>query len=141
VAVLIGGIILYFFDFPIIDPLLSVGITCYVLYNVVRNLRESMKILLQGTPANLNPKDVQARLEQVPEISSVHDLHIWTLDGTYNVLTLHAVIDNTDLQLQQAEAVKQRVRAAMAGMDISHVTVELEVPGQDCSRHNCDEAI
>ncbi|MBF9254206.1 cation transporter [Pontibacter sp. 172403-2] len=140
VAVLVGGIILYFFNFPVIDPLLSLGITCYVLYNVVRNLRQSMKILLQGTPANLNPRDVQTRLEQLPDINSVHDLHIWTLDGTYNILTMHAVV-KADLRLQDAEAVKQRVRAAMAGMDISHVTVELEVPGQECSRHNCDEII
>lgn len=46
VAVLIGGIVLYFFDIPVIDPILSVAITLYVLYNVVRNLRQSMKILL-----------------------------------------------------------------------------------------------
>ncbi|MDX5420642.1 MAG: cation diffusion facilitator family transporter [Hymenobacteraceae bacterium] len=135
VAVLIGGVILYFFDVPVIDPLLSVGITLYVLYNVVQNLRQSLKILLQGTPANINLNEVQEKIEGMPEIKSVHDLHIWTLDGTYNILTLHAVVD-AELQLQQAREIKERVRSTMAQMDIQHVTVELEAPGEECSHQH-----
>lgn len=132
IAVLIGGIILYFFDLPWIDPLLSVVITVYVLYNVVRNLRETMNILLQASPPQINPEEVQTKLEELPEVTSIHDLHIWTLDGTYNVLTAHAVV-NTDLAMQQAEELKKRIRAAMCDMDIQHVTVELERPGEECS--------
>jgi cobalt-zinc-cadmium efflux system protein len=136
VAVLIGGIILYFFDLPIIDPILSVAITIYVLYNVVGNLRQGMKILLQGTPAEIDLSSLQQRLEQLPEIRSVHDLHLWSLDGTQHVLTLHAVVDG-NLELQQAEEVKQRIRASMAAIAIHHVTVELELPGEVCSQQNC----
>jgi len=132
VAVLIGGIVLYFFDFPVIDPLLSVGITVYVLYNVVGNLRASMKILLQATPPNINPKEVEKKLVQLPDIQSIHDLHIWTLDGSYNVLTLHAVVA-PELPAPQAEALKQRLRSAMADIDIQHVTVELETSQEQCS--------
>lgn len=136
VAVLVGGIILYFFDFPVIDPILSVGITLYVLYNVVRNLRESMKILLQATPAHINPKEVERKLVQLAGINSIHDLHIWTLDGSYNVLTLHAVVA-PELPAQQAEALKRTVRQAMADMDIQHVTVELETTEEHCSQQSC----
>ncbi|PRY07409.1 cobalt-zinc-cadmium efflux system protein [Pontibacter ummariensis] len=132
VAVLAGGIVLYFFDFPVIDPLLSVAITLYVLYNVIQNLRQSMKIFLQATPSNVNLQDVTLRLEQMPDVKSVHDLHVWTLDGTYNVLTLHAVVEDT-LQLPQAEELKKKMRAAMADMDIQHITVELEASGEECS--------
>lgn len=132
VAVLIGGIILYFFDLPWIDPLLSVVITLYVLYNVVRNLRETMNILLQASPTHIKPEEVEAKLQQIPDIASVHDLHIWTLDGTYNVLTMHAVVD-TALPVNQAEELKKRVRSAMADMDIQHVTMELESPGEECT--------
>ncbi|MCC9137835.1 cation diffusion facilitator family transporter [Pontibacter silvestris] len=136
VAVLVGGIVLYFFNFPVIDPLLSLAITIYVLYNVVQNLRESMKIMLQGTPPHINPAEVQARLEQISAIKSVHDLHIWTLDGINHVLTLHAVVD-ANLQLQDAEQIKQNVRNAMADIYIGHVTMELEIPDQECSQLNC----
>ncbi|MHA6247530.1 cation diffusion facilitator family transporter [Pontibacter sp. CAU 1760] len=132
VAVLVGGIVLYFFDIPIIDPLLSVAITGYVLFNVVRNLRQSMAIMLQGTPHNLSPEDIETRLVQLPHIQSVHDLHIWTMDGTYNVLTLHAVV-TPQLGLQQTEEVKKRLRQAMAEIDIQHVTVEIESAEVECS--------
>lgn len=132
VAVLVGGIVLYFFDVPIIDPLLSVAITVYVLFNVVRNLRQSMAIMLQATPHNLNPKEIEARVVQLPHIQSVHDLHVWTMDGTYNVLTLHAVV-TPQLGLQQTEEVKKRLRQAMAEIDIQHVTVEIESAEVVCS--------
>lgn len=135
-AVLVGGIILYFFDVPILDPLLSVGITLYVLYNVYKNLRQSMKILLQGTPTEIDMVAVKDKLEQLPEISSVHHLHIWSLDGTYNILTLHAVIEN-NLPLQQTHSIKQHIRLAMADMNVQHVTVEFETPEQGCSQPDC----
>ena len=133
---MIGGIILYFFDVPVIDPLLSVGITLYVLYNVVRNLRQSMKIMLQATPPHINPKEVEKELVQLPGIRSIHDLHIWTLDGTYNVLTLHAVVA-PDLLGHQAEALKKQVRERMADIDIQHVTVELEATDEHCGQEEC----
>lgn len=132
VAVLVGGVILYFFDVPWIDPLLSVGITIYVLYNVIRNLRETMAILLQASPVHIKPEDVVAKLKGVNNIESVHDLHIWTLDGMYNVLSLHAVV-TANLPMQETEALKKRVRTVMSDMDIQHVTIELESPGEACS--------
>ncbi|TPE44458.1 cation diffusion facilitator family transporter [Pontibacter mangrovi] len=132
VAVLVGGIILYFFDVPWIDPLLSVLITVYVLYNVVRNLRDTMHILLQAAPDNIRPEEVIGRLQQISEVSSVHDLHVWTLDGTYNVLTMHAVTD-TSLPARQEEELKKKIRAAMADMNVQHVTIELEKPGEECT--------
>ena len=95
-----------------------------------------MKILLQGTPAQVDLSSLQQRLEQLPDVRSVHDLNLWSLDGTQHVLTLHAVVDE-NLQLQQAEEVKQRIRASMADMAIHHVTVELELPGEVCSQQSC----
>jgi cobalt-zinc-cadmium efflux system protein len=137
VAVLIGGIILYFYDWPIIDPLLSIAITIFVLYNVVRNLRQSMKIMLQGTPSQINPDQIKVKLEELPNILSVHDLHIWTMDGTYNVMSLHAVVPQ-DATSEQNEATKQAIRKSMASMDINHVTIELEAPGEKCAVDNCE---
>ena len=136
IAVLVGGIVLYFFDWPAIDPILSIGITIYVLYNVVKNLRHSMTILLQGTPTNINLDEVQSRILALPEIQSIHDLHSWTRDGTYNVLTLHAVISE-NLPLEQTETIKSKIRELMADLAVQHVTVELEVPGYACEHEAC----
>ncbi|MBD1395547.1 cation transporter [Pontibacter sp. JH31] len=139
-AVLVGGILLYFFDWPIIDPLLSVLITCFILYNVVRNLRKGLQILLQGIPSNISIGQVRQRLEQVPDVQSVHDLHLWTLDGISHVLTMHAVVTQ-NLNLLEANEVKQRIRAAMQDAHIEHVTVELEMPGQECSQQSCTPSV
>jgi len=136
IAVLVGGVILYFFDWPIIDPLLSLGITLFVLYNVVKNLRQSLKILLQGTPSHISPDEIQKRILALPEVESIHDLHIWTMDGTYHVLTLHAVVTE-NINLEQSETIKQRIRELMADLAVHHVTVELEVPGYTCAHEDC----
>jgi cobalt-zinc-cadmium efflux system protein len=135
-AVLVGGIILYFFDIPVIDPILSIAITLFVLYNVIRNLRQSVKIMLQGTPSDIDLKAVKQRLEQLNEVNKVHHLHIWTLDGTYNVLTLHAVI-NGGISLQEAEGIKQQIRTALTDMNVQHVTVEFEAQGPGSSQEHC----
>ncbi|GHA79241.1 cation diffusion facilitator family transporter [Pontibacter akesuensis] len=135
VAVLVGGIVMYFYDVPFLDPLLSVIITLYVLYNVIGNLRDTSKILLQASPPHIKPDDVAAKLKSVEEIKSLHDLHIWTLDGSYNVLTMHAVVA-PNLPAQQAQDLKKRVRSLMADMDIQHVTLELEAPGEECSHQS-----
>ncbi len=137
VAVLIGGIILYFYDWPVIDPILSIAITLFVLYNVVRNLRQSIKIMLQATPANINLAKVKGKIEELPEILSVHDLHIWSMDGTYNVMSLHAVVPQ-NATTKQNEVTKRKIRKSMADMDINHITIELEVPGENCTFENCE---
>jgi cobalt-zinc-cadmium efflux system protein len=131
VAVLVGGVIMYFFDLPIIDPLLSILITCFIVYNVVRNLRAGLKILLQGTPSHIKLSELEKKLQQLPDLLSVHDLHLWTLDGTNHILTLHAVVA-AEIKLTEAEKIKQQIREAMADLHIHHVTIELEAYGQPC---------
>lgn len=138
VAVLVGGIVLYFFDWPVIDPLLSVGITLFVLYNVIKNLRQSLTILLQGTPPEIDTEEIQQRVTAIPEVQSIHDLHIWTLDGTYNVLTLHAVVAK-DLALHEAEEIKQQMREQLKDVGVQHITIELEVPGYVCEHVSCGD--
>ncbi|MBB6612592.1 cation transporter [Pontibacter sp. Tf4] len=136
VAVLVGGVVLYFFDWPVIDPLLSIGITLFVLYNVIKNLRQSLTILLQGTPPELDTEAIQQRITSIPAVDSIHDLHIWTLDGSYNVLTLHAVVAD-DLQLHEAENIKQQIRHLLTDVGVQHITIELEVPGYACEHADC----
>lgn len=138
IAVLVGGIILYFFDWPIIDPLLSIGITLFVLYNVVKNLRQSLTILLQGTPPELDTEAIQQRITNLPAVESIHDLHIWTLDGSYNVLTLHAVVAE-DLQMHESETIKQQIRDLLTDIGVQHITIELERPGFDCGHVDCGD--
>ena len=131
VAVLVGSTVMVFADVPVLDPIMSVLIAGCILLNVYRSLRESFRIILQGTPADISEVQVREKMLALPDIREVHDLHLWTMDGEYNVLTIHAVVDD-NLTLQETDALKQRVKHQLAGLSIQHVTIEVETKDSRC---------
>lgn len=136
VAVLIGAVLMYFFKWEIIDPLLSVGITAYVLYNVYGNLKTVFRVILQGTPENFEVEDIQAKLKNIEGVLDVHDLHVWSMDGEFNVMTVHAVVKEKTYRA----AMKKAIRHELQHMDVEHVTIEMEFENEDCGMENCCEA-
>ena len=135
-AILIGSVIMYFFDVPVLDPVLSVLISVYVLYNVFRNIRELARIILQGTPPAIDPDEIIAAIKEIEPVDNIHDLHLWTVDGTYNVLTIHIVLKSTQSLLQLAE-LKNKIRQALLEKGIEHITIEFETPDEDCKFEDC----
>jgi cobalt-zinc-cadmium efflux system protein len=131
VAVLIGSIVMYYFDAPYIDPLLSVGISLFVLYNAVKNLMKSVKIVLQAVPDEIDVTVIENDLKGIHEIVSIHDCHIWSLDGTYTVMTVHAVL-NSDYSLSEQLELKKLMHSILRKRDVDHLTVEFEIEGQHC---------
>lgn len=133
VAVLIGGIVMYFWDLPWIDPVLSLAITAYILFNAVRSLIAALEIFLQRTPKSIDIDKVKETLESIPAILDAHDLHVWSLDGRYMVMTLHAQV-KPETTMMQAEGIKANIHSEMHELGIHHVTVEFEVPDADCEK-------
>ncbi len=131
VAVLVVSIVMMFVDAPILDPLLSIGITLWVLFNVYKNLRKTFRILLQEVPQNVNIDRVEKALNNIEGISSIHDLHIWSLDGENNIITLHAVIDDNSSDEKQRE-LKRAIRDTCERLNIQHATIEFETKGEEC---------
>lgn len=136
VAVLIGSLIMMYFDAPIIDPLLSVLITVYVLFNVYKNLKESLLIILQGTPTELNIDSIQKEIESIEKVKNVHDCHIWSLDGENHVLTTHIVV-NKDYSLTQLHPLKTEVLNRIKTLNINHSTISFELANENCELENC----
>lgn len=136
VAILIGSIVMLFWDVPILDPILSIGIMVYVLVNVFRNLGKSFRIFLQGTPHQLVPTDIEGKVRAVEGVVDVHDLHLWTLDGQYNVATLHVVVAGS-VDLIAVEQIKGRVRNCLKELSIEHATIEIEDESVDCELGDC----
>ncbi len=132
IAVLVGAIIMYFFDWPIIDPILSLGIASYVLFNVFRNMRDVMKILLQGVPDNVEHKEVTEYIASIEEIIDFHDLHIWSLDGQFNILSIHTVV-NRSFEIDQIPALKLKIREGLKPLNIHHATIEIDLEKEDCN--------
>jgi cobalt-zinc-cadmium efflux system protein len=132
VAVLIGSIIMHFFDIPIIDPILSLGIALFILMNVYKNLKEAIQIIMQGVPDDTNVKEVERRLVSYPEIKEIHDIHVWSMDGEYNIMTAHIVVYHEG-PLKELEPLKKKIREDLEELRIEHVTLEFEVVDEHCS--------
>lgn len=135
VAVLIVAIVLQFADWPILDPLLSIAFTLFILFNVVRNLRETVRLFLQAAPEAGMAEEIEQKLLQLPHVVDVHHLHLWSLDGEHHVLTAHLVLD-IPLSAETQREVKEAIRKACESCDISHTTIELEQADEACRHEN-----
>jgi cobalt-zinc-cadmium efflux system protein len=126
VAVLIGSLLIHFFGWTIIDPILSLLIALYILLNVFKNLRQSFKIILQATPSNVNIDRLSTRLNEIEGIEEAHHLHVWTLDGEFNIMTIH-VRCLKGMNDQDAKNLKKSIRQTARDEGVNHVTIELEL--------------
>jgi len=132
VAVLIGSIVMMFANVPVLDPILSILIAGYILLNIYKNLKATFRILLQGTPESLNEEEIRRKVLSIPGVKSLHDLHYWTLDGQYNVMTLHVVVAQ-DQSVDQRERIKDEVKHSLQHLEVQHSTVEIESEDSHCS--------
>ena len=124
-VVLVVSIVLLFADIPIIDPLLSVGITLYVLFNAVKNLTEVVRIFLQGTPDECSIEEIETEVKQKFDIIKIYHTHIWSLDGQKNMLTTHIILgDNTPSK--KITELKKDIKEYLITKGIIHATIEVE---------------
>lgn len=133
VAVMIGAIIMYFYDLPIIDPILSIGIAGYILFNVVKNIKKSMSILLQGVPEDVKVPEIEKFLNNHELIKGYHDLHIWSMDGSYNILTIHIELNEN---IEPFTNPKNIIKKGLIDLGIEHPTIEIhEHDDEDIDLH------
>lgn len=135
-AVLVGAGIMYFVDAPFIDPLLSIAIALYILFNVYRNIRQSLHIILQGSPLEIDLTEVKQSILSIEGVGGVHDLHAWSVDGEYNVLTAHVVLVEP-LSMGEQQQLKLQIREKLYAQGIQHGTIEFERVGEECSMDEC----
>lgn len=138
-AVLIASIVMIFVNVPLLDPLLSIGITFWVLFNVYRNLRDAFKVLLQEVPQNIDTQGLLTALNQLPDVSDIHDFHLWSLDGLKNIMTIHVVTD-ASTNLQKNLKLKSDIKRMAHSFGIEHVTIEMETidESNQCKYKDCD---
>ncbi len=131
IAVLIVAIVLLFVEFPILDPVLSIGFTLFILFNVTKNLTETIKVFLQATPDEATRNRIINDLSSPKYISDVHHVHLWSLDGNKHVLTAHLILDKAVHQSEQAR-IKNEISTLLIPYELSHTTIELEFPDEHC---------
>ena len=132
VAVLVASIALLFTNIQILDPLLSILITLYVLYNVIRNLRRTLMLFLQAVPENIDITRIEQVLLGIGRVLSTHHTHVWSLDGEHHVLTTHLVV-HEDITGEEISQIKCAIRGLSDRMGFEHTTVEIEYGAEDCA--------
>lgn len=136
VAVLVGAITMYFYDVPIIDPLLSLGISVFILINVIKNFKSVFNILMQGVPNETNTKAIKKYIKSLDGVEEIHDLHIWSMDGEYNVLTAHVVLKGQPT-MEDLKPIKKEIHNNLGNYGINHATLEFEMADEECVLMDC----
>ena len=131
VAVLIVAIVLLFVDWPIIDPLLSIAFTLFILINVVRNIVTTVSLLMQATPDKALHDQVVSEMLSMEPVSGVHHLHLWSLDGEHHVLTAHLELSRS-VDAREYLELKTEVEKRLSEHDFVHTTIEFEFPEELC---------
>lgn len=129
--VLIGAVIMSIWDLPIIDPLLAIVLSLWVLKNVYSVFKETLQVFLQGIPSGLDIEHLEKHIHGVDGVDGVHHTHIWSLDGEKHILTTHLVLNVSDLQ--QAHSIKNKVKLMLKEeFGIEEATLELEYKNEAC---------
>lgn len=130
VAVLISSIFMYFFNLPILDPLISLGIAAFILYNVFKNLRGVVRILLMEVPGHVKLPEFESAVRALKHVKDLDDLHLWTLDGENHVLTVQVIVSDK-LAFSALRKIKQQVRSIAHAQGIRHSTIEFCCASED----------
>lgn len=125
VGVIMGGIIISYTGFYVVDPVVSFGIGLIILFGSVNILRKSLHILLEGVPESITYRDVQTAIRLVDGVEDVHELHIWSLCSHVNSLSVHVVV-NDQMVSHLSEIMEKINEVALTQFNIAHTTLQLE---------------
>ena len=122
VGVIFSGIILWTTGWNFIDPLITIIFTLTILRSSGKVIQQTIGILMESTPEEIDPEVVQKALEQLPGVQEVHDLHIWSASHHKIVLSVHLVAD------RKVDVLGEAHRRLEAEFGIRHMTIQIEDP-------------
>ncbi len=123
-AILAGVIIAATSWFPA-DPLISFVVAALIVVSSWRLLRESVDVLLEAVPPHIDVTEVRAAISDVPGVTDVHDLHVWTVTSGFLAMSGHAIVRDPAESQRVLEEIHRRMREHFG---IRHATIQIEVP-------------
>ncbi|HJY86669.1 MAG TPA: cation diffusion facilitator family transporter [Candidatus Acidoferrales bacterium] len=124
-AVIVGGLAILLTGRHWVDPALSIGIACLILWSSLGIIRETLNILLEGTPRGMSVEVIVSSLNAIAGVNDVHDVHVWSLGSDSHALSCHVRID--DMPLSESEAILHKVTDLLArDFHIHHTTIQFE---------------
>ncbi|HKO17284.1 MAG TPA: cation diffusion facilitator family transporter, partial [Acidobacteriaceae bacterium] len=118
-----------------IDPVLSMAIAAMIIWSSVTIVRETLNILLEGTPRALQLGDIRSAIGEVPGVLDVHDLHVWSLGSASHALASHVLIP--EMPLSECSSILDAINCALRDrFRITHTTIQFEIHGCETT-HGC----
>jgi cobalt-zinc-cadmium efflux system protein len=134
-AVIVGGAAILFTGLTWIDPALSILIAGMILWSSVGIVRETLNILLEGTPRNLQLGEVREAMAAVNGVLNVHDLHVWSLGSKSHALASHVTI--AEMPMSECGSILTDINCALRErFHITHTTIQFETTGCETT-HGC----
>lgn len=134
VFVIIAAGVIYVAGWSWADTVASLLIVAMVLPRAVTLLWDSSTVLLERAPKSVDVAAVTEALRPVEGVADIHDLHIWSMDGTTPLATCHVVVDKHETA---PGAVLDRVQQRLSALGIHHSTIQIEEPGHRAHEHYC----
>lgn len=133
IAVIVAGTLILLYDWRLIDPIVTVMIAGYILWQSSREIGPVIHILMLGSPPEIKTQAVLDTVRGIDGVTGIHHAHFWQMDEHRAALDAHVVI--AEGRWGAADAIKARIKTALAErFDIEHSTLELE-----CARHACNK--
>ena len=133
VAVIVAGTLILLYDWLLVDPIVTVMIAGYILWQSFREIGPVIRILMLGSPPDIETRGVLDAVREVPGVTGIHHAHFWQMDEHRAALDAHVVIEEG--RWNDADAIKERIKSVLSDrFDIEHTTLELE-----CARHACGD--
>ena len=126
IGVIIAASIMWTTGWYYADSLVSAGIGLFIVPRTWAIVREAVGVLLEGTPADVNPVALRQAFEEVPGVSAVHDLHVWSLTSGTNAMSVHVVLAEGS---SHDDVLRDVQRCATTRFPIRHATVQVERAG------------
>jgi cobalt-zinc-cadmium efflux system protein len=134
-AVIAGGAAILFTGLTWIDPILSILIAGMILWSSVGIIRETLNILLEGTPRNLKLAEIRKAMASVTGVLDVHDLHVWSLGSQSHALASHITI--AEMPMSECSSILDGINCALRErFHITHTTIQFETTGCETT-HGC----
>lgn len=123
-----AGVLIWQWGWTIADPIISVLMCVLIVFSSWQLIRESVNILLEGTPSHINIRALVEAMHEVEGVTDVHDLHVWTISSGKEALSAHVTIELGASHPETLEALQEQLRRMF---NIGHVTLQLEPVSED----------
>jgi len=137
-AVIVSGVLIIFTKWNWIDPVMSLMVIVVIISGTWQLFQESANLILDAVPEAIAPLEVRGYLEQLQDVSEVHDLHIWAMSTTEICLTVHLVMPKGHPGDEFLQKVSHELHDRF---DIKHPTIQVELGDSDRTCHLAPENV